>query len=145
MYNVGDLSVPRNYYMSVYPSSMQERIQYVSTDFLLNDTKTATNGFVNADTNKRMCEKLAWYPTLNVGCRLPNSTGATPVNGSTLAYSVQITFSLRFRGVRFTGDGAKGVQIYGNESVAEYGVPVYLKSGLARLPVSIKATSNGAS
>lgn len=126
MYNVGDLSVPRNYYMSVYPSSMQERIQYVSTDFLLNDTKTATNGFVNADINKRMCEKLAWYPTLNVGCRLPNSPGhPTVVNGNSLAYSVQITFSLRFRGVRFTGDGAKGLQIYGNQSVAEYGVPVY--------------------
>lgn len=41
MYNVGDLSVPRNYYMSVYPSAMQERIQYVSTDFLLNETNTA--------------------------------------------------------------------------------------------------------
>lgn len=92
-----------------------------------------------------MCEKLAWYPTLNVGCRLPTS-GVTgnPVNGNTLTYSVQITFSLRFRGVRFTGDGKRGVQLYGNETVAEYGVPVYLSSGLARLPVSIKATSNGA-
>ena len=127
MYNVGDLSVPRNYYMSVYPSSMQERIQYVSTDFLLNDTKTAANGFVNADTNKRMCEKLAWYPTLNFGCRLPGTPAdpATVYNKNSLAYSVQITYSLRCRGVRFTGDGAKGLQIYGNESVAAYGVPVY--------------------
>lgn len=146
MYNVGDLSVPRNYYMSVYPSSMQERIQYVSTDFLLNDTKTATNGFVNADTNKRMCEKLAWYPTLNFGCRLPGAQGdqAPIYNKNSLAYSVQITFSLRFRGVRFTGDGPKGVQIYGNESVAAYGVPVYLSSGLARLPVEVKVSSGGA-
>lgn len=144
MYNVGDLSVPRNYYMSVYPSSMQERIQYVSTDFLLNDTKSAENGYVTPETNKRMCEKLAWYPTLNVGCRLPNSGATNVVNAGKLAYSVQITFSLRFRGVRFTGDGAKGVQIYGNESVAAYGVPVYLSSGLARLPVEVKVSSGGA-
>lgn len=118
----------------------------MSTDFLLNDTVTATSGSVSPATNKRMCEKLAWYPTLNVGCRLPGKHGqeAPIYNENSLAYSVQITFSLRFRGVRFTGDGAKGVQLYGNESVAEYGVPVYLNSGLARLPVGIKATSSGA-
>ena len=36
MYNVGDLSVPRNYYMSIYPSSMNEKIEYMSTDFVRN-------------------------------------------------------------------------------------------------------------
>lgn len=40
VYNAGDLSVPKNYYMNIYPSSMQERIQYVSTDLIVNSDTT---------------------------------------------------------------------------------------------------------
>lgn len=60
----------------------------MSTDFLLNDTKSAENGYVTPETNKRMCEKLAWYPTLNVGCRLPTAGNPAVVNAGKLAYSV---------------------------------------------------------
>lgn len=102
MYNVGDLSVPRNYYMSIYPSNMEERIQYVSTDFIINDTQA--NNTYDSKVLVTQCSKLKYFPTLNIGVHIPTSgvpSGTTTYN--TLDYSVQITYSLRFRGVRFQG------------------------------------------
>lgn len=86
--------------MNIYPSSMQERIQYVSTDFIVNNDAI---GAPNDATNVRLCSKLNWYPTLNCGISMPTGQGAPPEVDNAVIYSVQITYSLRFRGVRFQG------------------------------------------
>lgn len=101
--------------MNIYPSSMQERIQYVATDFLIN---VLTNDGPKAETLKTQCSKLAWYPTLNMGVSLPSAAAGVT---AALSVSVQMTFSLRFRGVRFQGANNQ-LLVAGDNVIAQYGV-----------------------
>lgn len=101
MYNVGDLSVPRNYYMSIYPSSMNEKIEYMSTDFVRNYQDAQQTAY---------CKEFQFYPTLDLGVQIPNNAQI----GAGMNFSLQVTYSLRFRGVRFQANAQDITHIAGN-------------------------------
>lgn len=99
---------------------MQERIQYVATDFLIN-TLNGQSGVPTTPTLESQCSKLAWYPTLNMGVQVPPGIGDNGVTDATIKVNVQMTFSLRFRGVRFQGAN-KNLLLAGDAQIAPYGV-----------------------
>lgn len=71
----------------------------MSTEMIVNGDAA---GVVRPQTEGPLCAKLNWYPTLNCGVKLP-ATAAEPPAINSIVFSVQITYSLRFRGVRFQG------------------------------------------
>lgn len=96
--SLGDLSIPRNYYMAIYPKTITEKMLYLATRDVMAFNKTNLG---------QLPVTSQWTPTLNLGV----ATQATYADNSnhtetnypnfTAAFQMQITYCLRCRGVRF--------------------------------------------